>query len=74
MVTPDELVPRPHEFVLQHGVPDTIAGWKELVCGLLTDQACAFHRNYSLTRGVRQVLHAQAWPRITPSTTAGAGS
>jgi hypothetical protein len=136
LITPGELIPQPHEFVLRNGTPDTIAGWKALGDGLLTDQSCAFHRNleissryawiyklppaclkwagmaafashhvrfalfplrldtdrsgyvdiphslgrqkalliadvntiretYSLTRGIPQVLHAQAWPRIT---------
>lgn len=27
-LTPDELVPKPHEFVLQNGTPDTVAEWK----------------------------------------------
>src|SRR5262245_37086080 len=33
----------------QHEAPDTIAGWKALADGLLTDQACAFHRNLEIS-------------------------
>jgi hypothetical protein len=50
MITPDELVPDPHEFVLRHGVPDTIAAWKALADGLLTNQSCVFHRNLERLR------------------------
>ena len=49
LITPDELVPQPHEFVRTNGVPDTIAGWKALANGLLTDQSCAFHRNLEIS-------------------------
>lgn len=31
------------------GPPDTIAGWKAVAEGLLTDQACAFHRNLEIS-------------------------
>ena len=31
------------------GRPDTIAGWKALADGLLTDQSCAFHRNLEIS-------------------------
>ena len=48
-ITPDELIPEPHEFVLRNGTPDTIAGWKALADGLLTDQSCAFHRNLEIS-------------------------
>ena len=46
---PDELVPNPYELVVQNGAPDTIAGWKALVEGLLTNQSCAFHRNLEIS-------------------------
>ena len=49
MITPDELIPQPHELVLRNGTPDTIAGWKALADGLLTDQSCAFHRNLEIS-------------------------
>ena len=49
VITPDQLIPNPHEFVLRNGPPDTIAGWQALVDGLLTDQSCAFHRNLEIS-------------------------
>ncbi|HET8953719.1 MAG TPA: hypothetical protein VFN44_24565 [Solirubrobacteraceae bacterium] len=36
--------------MLRNGAPDTIAGWKALVDGPLTDQAC---------------VRGRMWPRIT---------
>ena len=30
LITPDELIPKPLEFVLRKGTPDTIAGWQAL--------------------------------------------
>ena len=39
LITPDEFVPKPHELVLRNGTPDTIAGWKALADGLLTNQS-----------------------------------
>ena len=49
MITSEELIPEPREYVLRNGAPDTIAGWKTLVDGLLTDQSCAFHRNLEIS-------------------------
>ena len=49
VITPDELIPQPREFVLRNGPPDTIAGWKALADSLLTDQSCAFHRNLEIS-------------------------
>ena len=51
MITPEDLVPHPHVLVHRNGngPPDSIAGWKALACGLLTDQACAFHRNLEIS-------------------------
>jgi hypothetical protein len=48
LITPDELIPNPHEL-LRYGAPDTIAGWRALVDGLLTNQSCAFHRNLEIS-------------------------
>jgi hypothetical protein len=48
-ITLDELGPNPQELVLQAGTPDTIAGWKALADGLLTDQPCVFHRNLEIS-------------------------
>ena len=49
LITPDQLIPQPHELVLRHGTPDTIAGWKALANGLLTNQSCVFHRNLEIS-------------------------
>ena len=48
-ITPSELIPPPHELVRRNGTPDTIAGWKALADGLLTDQPCVFHRNLEIS-------------------------
>ena len=49
LITPDELIPKPDDLVLRNGAPGTIAGWKALTDGLLTDQPCAFHRNLEIS-------------------------
>jgi hypothetical protein len=49
LISSDELVPKPPEFVLRNGRPDTIAGWKALADGFLTDQSCVFHRNLEIS-------------------------
>jgi hypothetical protein len=49
LITPDELIPQPDEFVLRNGTPDTIAGWQALAEGLLTNQSCVFHRNVEIS-------------------------
>ena len=49
LITPDQLIPQPHELVMRNGAPDTIAEWKELTGSLLTDQSCAFHRNLEIS-------------------------
>jgi hypothetical protein len=49
LITPDQLVPHPRELVLRNGTPDTIAGWRALAGGLLTDQSCVFHRNLEIS-------------------------
>jgi hypothetical protein len=45
----DELAPRPPEFALRNGTPGTIAGWKALADGLLSNQSCVFHRNLEIS-------------------------
>src|SRR5215470_7531582 len=46
---PDELIPEPHELVPQNRTPDTIAGWRAIADGLLSDPCCAFHRNVEIS-------------------------
>lgn len=36
-------------IVLREGTPDTVAGWRSATAGLLTDEACAFHRNVEIS-------------------------
>jgi hypothetical protein len=43
------LGPDPRQLVLRNGTPDTIAGWKALAEGLLTNQSCVFHRNLAIS-------------------------
>ena len=49
LITLDEFGPTPPELVLHNGTPDSIAGWKALADGLLTDQPCIFHRNLEIS-------------------------
>src|SRR5215510_1799113 len=49
LITPDALIPNPHEHVLRNGTPDSIVGWKALAEGLLTNQSCVFHRNLEIS-------------------------
>jgi len=38
-----------HELVTRQGPPDTVAGWKAMAGGLLTDRSCAFHHNVEIS-------------------------
>ena len=49
LVDPDDLGPMPHELVPHDRTPDTIAEWKALADGLLTNHCCAFHRNMEIS-------------------------
>jgi hypothetical protein len=46
---PDELASNPQAFFHRNRTPDTIAGWKAVADGLLSDQCCAFHRNEDIS-------------------------
>ena len=46
---PDEFIPEPHKLVPRNRTPDTIAGWKAVADGLLSDPCCAFHRNVEIS-------------------------
>src|SRR4029077_9413124 len=48
-IAPFELIPEPVALVPASQAPDTVAGWRALANGLLTDQACAFHRNVEIS-------------------------
>ena len=45
----DGLIPGQRQVGTPDRAPDTIAGWKALVEGLLTDQCCAFPRNMEIS-------------------------
>jgi hypothetical protein len=49
LFTSEEFAPRPAEFALRNGTPGTIAGWKALADGLLTNPSCVFHRNLEIS-------------------------
>jgi len=44
-----EFIPEPHELVPRNRTPDTIAGWKAVADGLLSNYCCAFHRNVEIS-------------------------
>jgi len=44
-----ELIPQPHELVPRNRTPDTVAGWKAVADGLLSNYCCAFHRNVEIS-------------------------
>src|SRR5579862_6294360 len=46
---PGELIPEPCELVPRNRTPDTIAGWKAVADGLLSDPCCVFHRNMEIS-------------------------
>ena len=48
-IAPFELIPEPVVLVPENRAPHTIAQWQGLADGLLTDQACAFHRNVEIS-------------------------
>ena len=80
LITSDELIPQPHELVLRNGTPDTIAGWKALADGLLTDQSCVFHRNLEISSRYAWIYSScppassgPGWPR-SRRTTSGSPS
>jgi hypothetical protein len=49
MHTPDELIPGPPELVPPNRTPETIAGWRAVADGFLSDPCCAFHRNVEIS-------------------------
>ena len=45
----EDVIPHPHELVPPNRTPDTIAGWKAVSDGILSDPSCAFHRNMEIS-------------------------
>jgi hypothetical protein len=56
---PDEFIPEPHELVPRNRTPDTIAGWKAVADGLLSDPCCAFHRNVEISSRYASIWRPQ---------------
>lgn len=48
-VDPDALTSAPRQLLPRDVSPNSIAGWKAVAEGFLTDQACAFHRNVEIS-------------------------
>src|SRR5215813_6802490 len=55
----DELLPEPDELVPRDRMPDTIAGWRAVASGLLSDPCCAFHRNVEISSRYAWIYKAQ---------------
>jgi hypothetical protein len=49
----------PHELVPRNTTPGTIAGWKAVADGLLSDQCCAFHRNVEISARYAWIYKSQ---------------
>ena len=49
LINLDEFGPKPHRARPPERTPDTIAGWKALADGFLTNQPCVFHRNLEIS-------------------------
>ena len=48
-IAPEALISEPYELVPRNVTPDTIAGWKAVADGFLTNESCAFHRNVEIS-------------------------
>ena len=46
---PDALISEPYELVPRDVTPNSIAEWKAVADGFLTDESCAFHRNVEIS-------------------------
>jgi Protein of unknown function (DUF2515) len=46
---PGEFIAEPHGLIPPNRTPDTVAGWKTVADGLLSDPCCAFHRNIEIS-------------------------
>ena len=53
------LIPAQRRVVPPDQAPDTIAGWQDLVEGLLTNQCCALHRNMEISSRYAWVYNQQ---------------
>ena len=49
VIPPDALISEPYELVPRDVTPNSIAEWKDVADGFLTDESCAFHRNVEIS-------------------------
>jgi hypothetical protein len=49
VMPPDAHISEPHELVPGDEAPNSIAEWKAVADGFLTDESCAFHRNVEIS-------------------------
>jgi hypothetical protein len=56
---PDELFSTPSALLPGNTTPDTIAEWKAVADGLLSDQCCAFHRNVEISSRYASIYKLQ---------------
>ena len=49
MKPPDARIFEPSELVPRDATPNSIAEWKAIADGFLTDESCAFHRNVEIS-------------------------
>ena len=49
VMPPDAHISEPHELVPGDVTPNSVAEWKALADGFLTDESCAFHRNVEIS-------------------------
>ena len=49
VIPPDAFISKPHDLVPPDATPNSIAEWKAVADGSLTDESCAFHRNVEIS-------------------------
>jgi len=49
VIPPDAVISKPHDLVPRDATPNSIAEWKAVADGFLTDESCAFHRNVEIS-------------------------
>jgi hypothetical protein len=49
VIPPDALMSEPYELVPRDATPSSIAEWKAVADGFLTEESCAFHRNVEIS-------------------------
>ncbi len=49
VIPPDALISKPYDLVPRDRTPNSIAEWKAVADGFLTEESCAFHRNVEIS-------------------------